>query len=147
MNVRVEHPIARIKCPLHRGADGVPVDAGADLEVGDVVLVRHRPVASQEYKRALPDRDPPIEEPDTLGGVCVRPSQVAEYLLVQETGQADDYGHVSARSRRATICVSVTFSFACQEKACYVRPRMWMLPFQFFSHGVFTRSAKKSRYS
>jgi hypothetical protein len=146
VEVGVEHPVAGVEDALHGGPDGVAVDPGTDRVVDDVLLVRDGHVLGH-HDRRLAGGKPSVEEADPLRGVRVRSAEVREDPLVEVSRKVDGYGHVSALNRRATIWVSVTFSFACQEKACHVRPRMWMLPFQFFAHGVFTRSAKKSRYS
>ena len=64
--------------------------------------------------------EPPIEKTDTLRGVRSAGGAGRRSLLMQCPGQADRYWHASARNRRATICVRLTFSFACQENACQV---------------------------
>src|SRR5260370_412562 len=118
VQVRVKPSIASIDNRLHSGTDGVAIDTGADVKVVDVSLIRHRTVAGQEDERIGCCRESAVEKAHTLSGVSVWAAQIAEHLLVEFPSQADSYGHTSARKRRATICVRLTFSFACQEKAC-----------------------------
>lgn len=88
-------PVGKLRRFSHR----VAADLGADAAIGNVILVRDRPVAARQQEQAVCTglRHTGRQEADTLEGEGVGTMHVAVHVIQERAGYLDAHFHWNAR--------------------------------------------------